>query len=105
MKLTISDRLNLASILPHKGNILEQMTTKDIIKKIDLTDEEKKAIELTQVGDRVTWKNEKAKEIEIDIELNTIETKILKDQVKILDDKKEITQILLPICLAIQELK
>lgn len=91
LKLDIKEALSINKLLPKKGGILTMLTIKSLQEKILLTDEEIKKsgiIENNNNGaNSITWKNN----IEKEIEITEPEKKILDDEIKSLDDQKEIT--------------
>ena len=103
MKLTIKDRLNFGILYPQQGNILTQLLVKSIAEKVELEQDEIKEIELKQEENQLTWEQDKAKELEV--EFTEAEINLLKEQVKLLDEKKEIALQNLDLCLKIQDYK
>jgi len=103
MKLLLKNRINITVLLPQSGNILEQMTCRDIVKKVEISAEERKEVDLKQVGDRIAWDVEKDKGKEV--EFTATEITFLKDQVTRLDKESKVTSELLDICLIIKEWK
>lgn len=101
MTLSLKDRLNFVLLFPEKGNIIQQILVADISKKVSLTQDEIKEFELKQEGTVLKWNEEKAKDIEV--EFTEAELNLLKEQIKELDSKGEITQAILPLCLKLQK--
>lgn len=99
MKLSIKDRLTIASLYPQQSNIVEQVIVKDIKKKVDLSQSEFKEINLKVSEGKYTWNN-KAKDKEVDF--TESELSLLKSQIDKLDKEKKITQDILSLCLKIK---
>lgn len=61
MELTIKDRLYLPSFLPARGNFKEFNLKKDILRKIAISDDERKEINLRENAEdkRIEWDVEK----------------------------------------------
>lgn len=102
MKLDIKKRLAIQRILPQKGSLTDQIICKDIQKRIAITAEEIKKVELVADQASMRWNAEKDKPI--DIEFTGAEINQLKDAVKALDSSKEITTDLVDLCVEIKEL-
>ena len=103
MKLSIKNRINFGILYPEKGDILTQLLVKSIAEKVVLTIEEIKKIGLKQEGTLLQWDQRKDKDKEV--EFTEAEINLLKERVKELDEKKEINQQVLELCLLIQEYK
>lgn len=101
MKLKISDRLNILTLFPVKASLLTQLTIKDVIEKVKLSEEERAVINFKIENTVATWDEKKASEKEI--EFTNAEIGFLKDRVKTLDRENKITQSILSICLKIKE--
>jgi hypothetical protein len=103
MKLTIADRLNIAGILPPKGNMVEMAMTKEINEKLVFDTKEIERIGLVYHEDgKIQWKDEFDKE-EYDIDLKPKEIVFLDKQVSKLDSEGEISRPLYNVCKKIQE--
>lgn len=104
MKMFLKNRININYLLPQSGSIIDQMTSRDIIKKVELDDAEKEKVEFKIIGnDRVIWNPEKDEGKEV--EFSKVEVQFLKDQVDKLDREKQITSDLLELCLLIKDIK
>ncbi len=94
MQLTIKDRIVFSSFFPKNYNLVEGVLIKDILKKVDITQEEIKEIGLQPITDPITktsqvvWDADKAKEKEIIF--TEMEVNFLKDRVKELDKEKKL---------------
>ena len=97
MKLTLKERILIQQILPQKGNMLEMLTIKSIVKKVEVTEEESKKFEITAKGNSIVW-NAEGKDAKFEIEFSEGELKVLKDAVVEMNDKKEITLDNLELC-------
>jgi len=102
MILTVKDRLFMAQhLIPKQGDMLTMAIARELIEKINMTSEELEAVNFKSNGGSAAWdKNE-----EYEIEVTTPELKLIKDQIKLLDQKKEISLDLYPTCLKFEELK
>jgi hypothetical protein len=103
MKLSIKHRISTSSLLPQTGGILEQMTSRDILKKVEILAEEAKEVNLRPEGEMIIWDQDKDSGKEV--EFSPTEIIFLKDQVEKLDKEKKITPDILDICLLIKEQK
>ncbi len=68
MELTIKDRLYLPTFLPARGNFKEFNLKKEILRKIAISDEERKEINLRENAEdkRIEWDVEKEKPLTVD---------------------------------------
>lgn len=101
MKLSVKERFLIPRVLPTKGNITNQTLVRDIANKVGFSSKEKKKFGIKSEKGRVTWEEKKAKETEV--EFTFTEVQLLKDTVKNLDKKEEVTPNLLDLCLKIKE--
>jgi hypothetical protein len=104
MKLTVKERIGLESIIPYTGNLNQQILVKSILGKTILTQQEKMMIEWRRERNgMVTFNGDR--DFELDIDFSAEELQLLKDQVRLLDEQKSITQDNLEICIKINSLK
>lgn len=61
MELSIKDRLYIPAILPHEGTFKEYNLKKDILRKIEIPEEERRTVNLRedQQSGRIEWDVEK----------------------------------------------
>ena len=78
MELTIKDRLYIPAVFPKEGNFRDFNTKKDILRKIEITKQERETLELHENTDtgRIEWKTEK--ETPLCVELSQQELEYLK---------------------------
>jgi hypothetical protein len=86
----------MTGLYPQKGNMIEQTLVRDINEKVRLTQDEMKMAGFKADGNAFRWEEDKVKAKEV--EFTEAELNLLKEQVKRKDEKKEITQELLPLC-------
>jgi hypothetical protein len=107
LSLSVGERINLSGITPKEGNITTQTIVRDILKKIELTQEEHKKVELKVVtvgaGQAYQWNN--SKDFEIKVDFTEAETNVLKEAVEKLDREEKIIGSNLDLCLKILERK
>lgn len=89
MKLSIKERLNFGSILPKENDYVSSLLSRDILKKIDLSQEEIKKIELKNVNNQLSWKNNLDKDIEV--EFTAAELNVLNEAINKLDKANKIS--------------
>ena len=70
-------------ILPEQGNFITLSVKKEILDKIQITQEEIKECEIVEKDGQITWENTK----ETEIEFSEVETELIKKQLKELDEK------------------
>jgi hypothetical protein len=82
MELTIKDRLYLPTFLPQKGNFRQFNLKKEVLRKISISEDERKEIELHE--------NEENKRIEWDVEKETpLHVEFTEDEMKYLQEACE----------------
>lgn len=82
MELTIKDRLYLPTFLPQKGNFKQFNLKKEILRKISISDDERKEVNLHE--------NEESKRIEWDVEKEkTLQVEFAEDELKYLQEACE----------------
>lgn len=94
MKLTLKERLGILNILPKQGDFVTMTAKADLVDKIKVTQEEIKELHIETIPEGgLKWDGKKdlAKEFEI----TDLETKIVKDELKRLDDAKQISDEIL----------
>ena len=78
MKLKISDRLLILSVLPQEGNIMQVRLVRDLIGKIGLSAKEIEDWKVkSEKNGQIKWDNSKA--IEKEIPISESESKIIAD--------------------------
>jgi len=106
VKLNLKERFVLPDILPPKGTMIDQITAKSIIKKVEITSDEidKWNIREERRGEKsiLIWDDKKAEEPEYDF--NKTEIGLLKEGVDRLDKEGNITQSNLDLCQKIKKL-
>jgi len=103
MKFTVKERIGLSNIVPCNGSIEQQKIVRNILGKAEFTDEERTIINLQRYQDgRISWNPKR--EMPREIDLTSQELKLLKDQVKKLDEQSMINQDTLDVCLKISAL-
>ena len=75
MELSIKDRLYLPVFLPKEGNFKQFNLKKEILRKIEISEQEREAINLHENADtkRIEWDNEKESSMHIDLSKDEIE--------------------------------
>jgi hypothetical protein len=68
MELLIKDRLYIPAFLPKEGNFKQFNLKKDILRKIEISEEERKAVELVENAEtkRIEWNTEKDTPLKVD---------------------------------------
>jgi hypothetical protein len=75
MELQIKDRLYIPALLPKEGNFKQFNLKKDILKKIEISEEERKSVELTENREtkRIEWNTEKDAPLSVDFTAEEME--------------------------------
>jgi hypothetical protein len=88
MELNVQERLTLSRLLPEKGNF-ETMTAVENLRQIlFLTEEEVEKVELKQTENAITWNEQGAERIEIEVSSKGKE--LLMSELEKLDEKEEL---------------
>ena len=103
MILNIKDRIILLQLLPTQGSLSEMVDIMDLAKKIKLDDNTKKLISYVEdKNGNISWDIDKDPNIEV--ELTSDITNILKKVISNLDKDKKITAQMLDLALKISKL-
>lgn len=88
MELVIKDRLYIPALLPKEGNFRQFNTKKEILRKIEITSEERESVGLkeNQETKRIEWDTEK--EIPLLIEFTSEEMNYLKQSFEKISDEQ-----------------
>lgn len=108
MKLKVEDRISFKILYPAKGSMTDNILIKDINEKVEFGQEEIEKIDLRQERvseDMYTWKWTKEVDSDKEVEFSNLELSFLKDQVKRLDNAKEVTPQIIDVCIAIKDYK
>ena len=108
MKLSVKDRLVIGNLYPAQGNILQQTLIRDIAKKVEVTQDEMKQINLGPIegSQGMKWDPEEANKLgEKEVVFTEAELNLLKEQVARIDKENKVTLGLLDLCLKIREEK
>jgi len=89
MNLTILDRIILPNILPAEGSFDTLILKKDVLEKVQITQKELEKYEIRAEEGRVIW-NEAGAKYELEVELTELETKLVTEQLKKLDDDNKL---------------
>jgi len=101
MRLDTKDRIVFSALFAQQDDLINQTLAKDISKKIEITQEEMKKLDLKRVENQgLIWNPEI--DISKDVEFSKAEITYLKGRVDILDKQKQITQDVLELCLKIR---
>lgn len=89
MELNIINRLQLVGVLPSEGDFLTLTVKKDILQKINLTQEEIEEWEVKpKENGRIEWNTKKAKEI--DVVFSAPEGELIKSALVKLNNEKKL---------------
>lgn len=88
MELTIKDRLYLPTFLPQKGNFRQFNLKKEVLRKISISEDERKEIELheNEENKRIEWDVEK--ETPLHVEFTEEELKYLQEACEKISDEE-----------------
>lgn len=88
MELNIKDRLYIPAILPHEGTFKEYNHKKDILRKIEISQQERADVGLKENKEtgRIEWDVEK--DIPLSVSFSTEELEFLKQSCEKLSDEK-----------------
>jgi len=103
MELSVHNRLHLQHFIPKEGNFLTMTIAKDLISKINFSQEEYKTFGIRPSEDesQIIWDKEAPNST---IEFTEPEIELLKKQVEALDKKNKITSASFDVAKLIKEL-
>lgn len=90
--LTIRDRVYFPAILPSEGAMIEMITVRGIIKKVEITPEEIQELNIEDTPRGVEWKKDK----DIEVDFTEAEIEIIRKGIKQLDEAGKIAFSMLP---------
>jgi hypothetical protein len=87
MELQIKDRLYIPALLPKEGNFKQFHLKKDILKKIEISEEERERVELTQNQEnkRIEWNTKK--DTPLSVRFSADEMEFLKQSCEKISDE------------------
>jgi hypothetical protein len=86
MTLSVFDRLLLLNILPAQGDITTLRIVRDLQSALAFSEEEHKALEITNEGGQVRWKKDAEQAVGIDI--GSVGRAIIRDRLVELNEQK-----------------
>jgi len=98
--LTVKERLLISQIYPEKSSLTDQTIVRDIMRKLEITQDEQTEIEFKTMPQGFTWNQEK-EQVKA-VEFTDAEINLLKNQVNNLDKEQKVTQQLVELCLKIK---
>jgi len=107
MKLNLKERISMFSLCPTEGtDIITQTLVRDILKKVELSQEEIKKINLRpqENGKGVQWDEPNVLPLK-NVTFSELEIGLLKSRVAKLDEEKKVSHRILSLCLKIAEEK
>lgn len=90
IELTIAERLTLHDILPKAGNYNTLIICSDIKKKIEISQNEMKLINLSFTNDAINWDPKKAKSL--NVQFTEMESNEIKICLKKLNDENKLLE-------------
>lgn len=96
MILNLRERIIMPEIFPEKGSMSEQIMLEEILKLIQITEEEQNEYNIKYKDGRIVWNENLDTNKEFDFtesQLSLLRTTCIK-----LDQEKQITRRILPIC-------
>lgn len=106
--LDIRERLLMRRLYPQEADLMTQIISRDIDKKMEITQKEAKDVGLTQVESEegrssLKWNEngDKSKKFKF----TTAELELLKEQIKKLDETKKVTPDMVDLILKIKDLE
>lgn len=81
IKLNLSERINLLTILPKEGDFLTLKVLRDLVDLVGIKEEEFKKYNIKQIGDQISWdpKEDTGEEFELGEQQLVIITTSLKE--------------------------
>jgi len=106
IKINAVDKLFINNLLPKTESILIQIMARDISRKVEISEKDRKTIDLKFTSEGgLKWDIKHIKKTEIEIEFSEAEISMLHEQVEKLDEAKKITASMLDTVLKIRDIK
>lgn len=99
-KMNLSTRFTTLSILPEKGNVMDMLMKRQIIKIIDITPEEVEKYQIHNDNENIKWSGETYDSIP-EFEFNKEQVSFLKKLFTELDNNNQITDNILDFAVVI----
>jgi len=96
--LDVMGRILALTVLPKESDLVLWKVIQGLKKKLSLSEEEIKEVNLNVTPDMTTW--DRAKEQPKEIEFTDFECKMITDGLELLNKNKKITEQYLPLCIA-----
>ncbi len=106
MKINAIDKIFINNFLPQAESILIQIMARDIARKVEITEKDRKTVNLrSSPTGGLLWDIKNIKKTEKEIDFTEAEISMLKDQVERLDKAKKITPSMLETVLKVRDIK
>jgi hypothetical protein len=94
MKLSVTERLVVLSILPAEGDLLTLRLVRDLRRALSFNEEEHSSMQIDQADGKVSWKNEQAP---VDIHIGPKMHVLIQDTFAALDKSRKLSLSALPV--------
>ncbi len=106
VKINTIDKITISNILPQVDSILVQIISRDISRKIEISDKDRETINLKPALEGgVTWNKDNIEKTEVEIEFTNSEIHMIQEQISKLDKSKNIKLYQLDTVLKFQDVK
>lgn len=100
IKINLATRFTILGLLPEKGNMLDMLLKRQIVKIIDITSEEVNKYKIHNENEKILWSGENLNELP-EFEFNEEQVNFLKRLFKQLDEQNGITDNILDFAVTI----
>lgn len=100
LTLEVKDRLIILDILPQQSNFVDQLLSRDIRTKVELSQAEATEAGIRTEGQQIMWKEDTT--LTKDIEFTEAELNLLTRMVRLANDEQRVTRFMLDTFLKLQ---
>lgn len=100
IKINLATRFTILSLLPEKGNMMDMLLKRQIVKLIDITSEEVNKYKIHNENEKIVWTGENGNEIP-EFEFNDEQVNFLKRIFQQLNEQNNITDNILDFAVTI----
>jgi len=99
MKITFSDKVLLGNILPKEGSFETLILSRDVYKKIEISQEDMEEFEIkpSEDGKAIQWSIKKSEDNPFDIDFSESEKNFISGSLKKISEKEALTPNLIPL--------
>jgi len=102
LSLDVKDRMMVLEVLPQQSNLVDQLLSKDIREKVELSQSEMQEIGFKAEGTQLMWDD--AKVVFIEVTFSEAEMNLISRMFKLASDESRVTRFMLDTILKFQKI-